>query len=69
MSKVELIQLIAQLCMGFAGDNPSMSTTASTVQESQTRCHAFYAACTKNNNRDFIECMIKRKTDMERPIK
>ena len=60
MNKIELIQAIASLCMGFAGDNASLVLTADSVQFNQMKCHAFYAECTKENHNDIRECMIKR---------
>jgi hypothetical protein len=60
---LEIIRVIASLCMIAAGDNPSIGTMAGIIDERQAQCQKHFANCLpeKPTVIDFYKCMQIRK--------
>lgn len=69
---IEMVKTIASLCMISAGDHNSMSSVVSQVENSQSKCHAYYADCF-SPDKSFSECMklrpLKLNEEFRRLIK
>lgn len=61
---VEVVRVIAALCMVAAGDKNDYSSVVGQVQDSQVRCHAFYAKCVVGD-RDLRKCMEQRPITLQ----
>lgn len=65
---LEVIKVIAALCMVAAGDKNDYSSVVAQVTASQRECHAFYAECVLVKRKDFSACIIERKSKYEKDM-